>query len=218
MVLDLSHHNTVTDWNAIKAAGIVGVIHKATEGSSYVDPTYASRRTAARAAGLLWGAYHFLRPGDMVQQAEHFIDNAMVDDATLLAADHEDAGVSLDDLQTFLDEVTDNTGQDAAIYSGHVLKEQLGDDNTSLAEHRLWLAHYSSEPSWPGAWPAPWLWQYTDHDTCSGVSGNVDADSFDGSAEELQAEWTGEPVPQPTPEPAPPQTQTVTITITITMP
>ena len=39
--------------------GIVGVIHKATQGTTYVDETYASRRVEALACGLLWGAYHF---------------------------------------------------------------------------------------------------------------------------------------------------------------
>lgn len=28
-VLDLSHHNLITSWADVKAAGIVGIIHKA---------------------------------------------------------------------------------------------------------------------------------------------------------------------------------------------
>ena len=59
VVIDLSHFNNVTDFNAVKADGIVGVIHKATEGHGYTDPTYLSRRSQALAAGLWWGAYHF---------------------------------------------------------------------------------------------------------------------------------------------------------------
>jgi hypothetical protein len=30
LVVDLSHHNDVTDFGAVKAAGIAGIIHKAT--------------------------------------------------------------------------------------------------------------------------------------------------------------------------------------------
>jgi lysozyme len=221
MVLDLSHHNTVTDWHAIKDAGIVGVIHKATEGSSYVDDQYASRREAARKAGLLWGAYHFLRPGDMDAQAEHFVVQAVDDEDVLLAADHEDAGVSLDDLMVFLDEVLRLTGQRAAIYSGHVLKEQYDGATDAqvneLAKHRLWLAQYSSSPTWPPAWDAPWLWQYTDSESCPGVSGNVDGDSFDGDVIELHASWTGDDAQPPAPSPKP-ERKTIVIRIAITLP
>lgn len=39
-VVDLSHHNRVEDFNAVKADGIVGVIHKATQGFRYTDPKY----------------------------------------------------------------------------------------------------------------------------------------------------------------------------------
>src|SRR5215471_12132865 len=85
LVIDLSHWNTVKDFAAVKAAGIVGVIHKCTEGDGYADPTYDNRADAARAAGLLWGAYHFLRPGDMAAQARYFVAHAD-DTATLLAA------------------------------------------------------------------------------------------------------------------------------------
>ena len=38
-VIDLSHHNTVTSFQDAKAAGILGVIHKATEGTIFVDAT-----------------------------------------------------------------------------------------------------------------------------------------------------------------------------------
>ncbi|MDQ3746468.1 MAG: glycoside hydrolase family 25 protein, partial [Acidobacteriota bacterium] len=51
VVIDLSHHNTVTSFQQVKDAGILGVIHKATEGTSFVDPRYTERRTAALAVG-----------------------------------------------------------------------------------------------------------------------------------------------------------------------
>jgi Glycosyl hydrolases family 25 len=51
MVVDLSHHNDVADFGAVKAAGIAGVIHKATEGVSFTDKLYGGRR----AYGGPWG-------------------------------------------------------------------------------------------------------------------------------------------------------------------
>jgi hypothetical protein len=58
-VVDLSHYQTPVDFSRIKAAGIVGVIHKASQRTSYPDPSYAIRMPQAINAGLLWGAYHF---------------------------------------------------------------------------------------------------------------------------------------------------------------
>lgn len=62
-VVDLSHWNTVTSFAEMKAGGIIGVIHKATEDTGYLDNTYHDREAEARAAGLGWAAYHFLKPG-----------------------------------------------------------------------------------------------------------------------------------------------------------
>src|SRR5579859_2632907 len=59
-VIDISHLSYVTDFNLMRRhSGILGVIHKASEGGDWVDPTYGERRPQAEAAGLLWGAYHF---------------------------------------------------------------------------------------------------------------------------------------------------------------
>ena len=55
VVIDLSHHNNNVDFAKVVAAGVLGVIHKATQGTTTVDPLYAQRRGEALAAGLLWG-------------------------------------------------------------------------------------------------------------------------------------------------------------------
>lgn len=59
---DLSHHNPNPDFRKAKSAGLEWVIHKATEGSTWTDSTYAARRRAAYEAGLTFGSYHFARP------------------------------------------------------------------------------------------------------------------------------------------------------------
>lgn len=210
-VVDISHWQDCVDFEAMAEGGVVGVIHKATESTAYVDADYAPRRPQAEAAGLLWGAYHFLRPGDMIAQARHFV--AFAGDVDLYAADHEDPGVSLDDLKTFLREVEALTGTKPIIYSGHVIKEQVDGCDPDLAPYRLWLAHYDESPSWPkDTWPDWWLWQHTDTGKCPGITGNVDCNRYDGSAEDLEAEWR-EPS---TSAPAPVRKGPITITITIT--
>jgi lysozyme len=89
LVVDLSHHNDVADFGAVKAAGIAGIIHKATESIGFTDKLYADRRGRALGVGLLWGAYHFLRPGSIAAQVDFFLKVATPDNTTLLALDHE---------------------------------------------------------------------------------------------------------------------------------
>src|SRR5256886_15585734 len=65
-------------WPAVAASGVRFAYVKATEGLSYTNPYFASDNSAAKAAGLLVGAYVFARPdlGNPVGQADYFIDRA----------------------------------------------------------------------------------------------------------------------------------------------
>src|SRR5438270_1243479 len=46
LVIDIYYGDPVQDFDAVKAFGIVGVIHKATEGTAFDDKLYADRRKA----------------------------------------------------------------------------------------------------------------------------------------------------------------------------
>jgi lysozyme len=191
-VIDIYHGDHVLSFEDIYNAGIRGVIHKATEGRTLSDSAYASRRLEALDAGMLWGAYHFLRPGDMKGQARRFVDTAQPTEATLLAADHEDPKVRLSDLLDFLVEVAAETGGvEAVIYSGFLIKEQLAGNSKMILPYRLWLAQYSATPKWPSIWQKPFLWQYTEAGSVPGIKGHVDLNSFDGSDDDLMKQWSG---------------------------
>ena len=58
-MIDISQGVTVTDFRLVRRSNILGVIHKASEGSDYADGACAARRPEAEAAGLLWGTYHY---------------------------------------------------------------------------------------------------------------------------------------------------------------
>ena len=157
-VVDLSHWDEVDSFEDSEDEGVVGIIHKATGSNNYFDPTYNQRKKDALAAGLLWGAYHFLRPGNMKDQAQYFVSK-VGKNLDLYAADHEDEGVSLDDLKTFLREVKRLTGKSPIVYSGHVLKGQLGD--SAILNCRSIDSGWRNTlgtPSWPKAtFPRWWL-------------------------------------------------------------
>src|SRR5205823_14978271 len=89
VVIDLSHHNTVTSFHEAQAAAILGVIHKATEGSSFVDASYNERRARALSIGLFWGAYHFGVRGNVRAQADHFLEITNPGPTDLLVLDFE---------------------------------------------------------------------------------------------------------------------------------
>jgi len=98
--IDLSHWQTIPQSLVpAREAGILGVIHKMTEGSGYVDDKADNRYYLAQEAGLLWGLYHFVQPGDMAQQVDHFLHSAAPysDENTLFVLDWEVSSVSLDD-------------------------------------------------------------------------------------------------------------------------
>ena len=104
-VLDLSHYNKVKSFQLMKAAGIVGVILKATEGTGMVDITYPGYFAAARSAGLQVGAYHFNTGENVEEQVHHFLTTVKPDDKTLLALDFEDTKyqMSLEQAKEFLE-------------------------------------------------------------------------------------------------------------------
>jgi lysozyme len=211
IVVDLSHWNPTPDWAKLKAGGTIGCVHKATEGTGNVDATLFTRAKNALAVGLKWSTYHFLRPGSMSAQMEHYIGTIDPVEGERICLDHEDPGVSLNDLVSCVEAIkTNRPDLQITIYSGHVIKDQLGAGyNEVLAKNTsLWIAQYTSAaaPSWPKAtWPQWSLWQYTDKAQVEGISAPVDGDRFNGSAEQCIA-WFGPasevPAPVP-PEPTP---------------
>lgn len=193
MVLDISHHNTIPqDFELAKKFGIRGIIHKATEATGFKDKKYNARRALAKEAGLLWGAYHFFRPGSVVDQVDFFLDVAEPDGNTLLALDHEDDRVPVANVKKFLTLLQEKSGRSPVLYTGHVLKEQLHNvTDLQLGKYRLWHAQYGKSFVVNKSWKAPWLWQFTEKGDVPGVGGNVDVNSYADTADHLAIEWAG---------------------------
>lgn len=193
LVIDLSHYQPNPDFGAVKGSGVLGCIHKYSEGTTMKDATYIDRRVAAKSAGLLWGRYQFGHPGNIEAQVANFLDGWQPDE--LLALDWEGTpatAMSIDDVIEFQARVLAITGQKITIYSGNAAKEAMGVTPVpALNSCRLWLAQYGSTPVCPPGWSKPWLWQWTSHGSVPGITSNVDLDSFDGTEDELKASWTG---------------------------
>ena len=198
---DLVYTDEEHDFEAAYAAGIRGIIHKATEGANDIDRRYHMRETAARAAGMLWGAYHFMRPGDPVQQAHAFLAQVRYDKPTVLVLDHEAEGVGMSAALQWLNAVRSITKQTPWLYSGFLIREQEARTYMPVfAEFPLWLAQYGPVAKVPLPWKRYMLWQFTgdgvgpEPHAIPGIAHkNADISHFDGTDDELKAAWLGEP-------------------------
>jgi GH25 family lysozyme M1 (1,4-beta-N-acetylmuramidase) len=203
LVVDLSHGDGLVSFADAKAAGLAGVIHKATTGATGRDDAYRDRRSAAVDAGLLWGAYHWGTAAPIADQVQNFMDWAQPDASTLVALDFEPTignQMTLDGARAFCEQILTALGRRAVIYSGDTLKSALGNTvDPFFSGHRLWLAQYGATPTVQKSWGGFWLWQYTDGALGPGLKsvpglagdaqGRLDCDYFEGDAAALAGQW-----------------------------
>ena len=194
----------LADFTKAYAAGYRGVLHKATEGVTFVDPLYKSRRAKAIAAGLKWGAYHFMRPGDVGDQVSFFLKavgpSALVP-ATRYALDYEDDRLALWQAIQWLELIRIATNQTPWIYGGGVIKDQVarGAPSPALAQYPLWLAEYSQGDAIPRPWTKFVLWQRSgdgegpNPHQIPGIGAKEDVSWFDGSDADLALAWNTTP-------------------------
>lgn len=201
-VIDISHYNTV-DWSALPVGGADGlgaVYMKATEGCTYKDPTMPAEVAGATGRGLQYGFYHYFYPYSdqnlVAQEANSFYNAIKSYGYTCLPVLDVEETKSLPDativqsIHTFLNTFRNLSGLDMMIYaSPSFINEHFQNDST-LAQYRLWLANYGGSYIYPetphtaGAvsfssvniWKTWDMWQYTEQLTIDGVDGEVDGD------------------------------------------
>jgi len=207
-IADISHHTDVHDFHATANAGVWGIICKCTQGTSYIDKKYPLFRKQVLDAGMLWGAYHFNSGSNPETQVDFFIKHAQPDATTLMALDfeHNDASSSAsnmtpDQMVRFLHYAENKLGRKLIIYSGNYLKEGIkrlnATDRTYVCQHKLWLAQYGSHANPPIGFMKYFMWQYTGDGLgphphfVPGIheGSGLDLNVYDGTREELTAEW-----------------------------
>lgn len=161
-VIDLSHNNakftTLAEFEALKTAGITDVIHKATQGVSFVDPSYQSRMQFTLQAGLRWSAYHFCTNDPIEKQQEFFILNACpFDGLRWYALDAEmNRGTTIDPTQAAAFAVSlDKLIASQMSALGPTERQCLRYGNASVLEYKqsgwhdgpMWWAKYGPEPT-----------------------------------------------------------------------
>lgn len=181
LILDLSSHQRSAriDWAAVRAGGVAGVYLRAYEGKD-ADLTFHLWRQAALDAGLLVGAYHYLRarhPGRWQGEQLLVALGELGPGELPPALDLEDLdGQSAPEVQAcalgWIDVVRRAIGRDPVVYTGpgFFLGPFRGASVSEFARCPLWLADYRSKPQVPAPWQSAHLWQYTDQQPVAGIT------------------------------------------------
>lgn len=192
-IVDLSHWNAAPDFARAYSKGVLGVIHKATQGTRGVDPTYAVNRQKALDAGLWWGAYHFASAEKVSDQVEHFLSVAKPGTDTLLALDWE-PNVQQGQLTPMQAAGFCNTLHPfrPLVYTPQSwTRKLLLSWFTEVPP--LWVARYNARVGPVSPWPRWTLWQYTDgafgHPPAIPGLGHCDRSRFNGSLQGLKRLW-----------------------------
>jgi GH25 family lysozyme M1 (1,4-beta-N-acetylmuramidase) len=197
--IDVSNHQGSINWASIAAAGTDFAYAKATEGLTYVDPTFVANNSGAKANGVYIGAYHFGRPdsGSPAAQADHFLASARYvrDGRTLPPMLDIESGTTVGlancyGLSTsamvswisgFVNEVRAKTGSPTMIYTGAGFWNPCTASSSAFRSNFLFVANWSSAPTpLPGGWSGWTLWQYADSGSLPG-----DQDVFNGTLAQL---------------------------------
>ncbi len=196
-IIDVSHHNGDVDFDALRRAGVLAVIAKATQGTRFVDPRYAGYRKAATQLGLLWGAYHFGTCEPVADQLDHFLATADLRTADLACLDFEEntsaaasmtAEQALQFVQGFKSRMPSRGYP--VLYGGAWLKQLLnGKPYPGLSNCPLWLAQYGPHAELPPGWSAYKLWQHVEGRAGGTGLDRFDSSLFDGTQAQLRAEW-----------------------------
>ena len=208
--IDISH------WQAglnIASTGAEFVICKATQGTTFVDPSCDTHYQAAKRLGLKLGVYHYASGGDPFAEADFFVRNikGYIGEAILIldweknqnGRYHEHASWCL----RFLNHVKELTGVKPLVYMSASVIKAADWSSVVAGDYGLWVAGYpDNRDSWDipnfiwnvSPWPFYAIWQYTSS------GGRLDRDVFMGD----RAAWdkyaarngsTTTPAPAPAP-------------------
>jgi GH25 family lysozyme M1 (1,4-beta-N-acetylmuramidase) len=187
--IDVASYQGYPNWTSVRNSGKTFAFTKATEGTSYVNPYFATNWARMKSAGLIRGAYHFGRPSvDPVASANKFCDVVQPTSGDLQmtldieTTDSKSPSQVRSWIVAFTNQIVARTGRPGIIYTGfYFWRDSAG--NGSNLNCPLWLAAYVSDPTpyVPAAWSTWSFWQYTDAGSVPGVSGNVDRDAWNGT-------------------------------------
>ena len=174
---------------------------KATEGTSYINPHFREDVINTINNKKPVGFYHYARPTsdieDAKEQARLFVKVTGMDQGVKgfdpVLDIEEDEGLAPTDIinwvESYVDEIKKLTDRDTIIYTYPGFWRQNMNNTTKFSNLPLWIADYNGKAtpsSLPGGWKDWLFWQYTSEEVVDGSEKPVDANIFNGNAEELE--------------------------------
>ncbi|MBA3458043.1 MAG: hypothetical protein H0T42_33480 [Deltaproteobacteria bacterium] len=199
--IDVSYHQGVINWNAVKAGGIEFAFIRVSDGANFRDPKFATNWAAAKSAGVIRGVYQFFRPTQNIQTQATILINAVggtyqPGDLAPVIDVEADGGLApatvASRVKQLFDLVKAGTGIAPIIYTGkYFWRDEVGGSRT-FSDSPLWIAQYTNQcPDLPSPWTRWTFWQHTDRGRISGINANVDLNKFNGTLAQLQALASG---------------------------
>ena len=192
--VDVSHFQGNVDFAKLKSSGQSFVSIKATQGTHYSGASYYTENIdKARKSGLASGGYHFYSGTlDGTAQANYFLEITKPQKGDLLPMlDLEvDGGASADQVASgalaWVNTVEKAIGRKPFLYTTASFFAKIGNP-AGFENCPLWVAEYGvTKPKLPAPWTLYTIWQHSQSGTVSGITGDVDMDSFNGSAATLE--------------------------------
>lgn len=209
---DVSHYQPNFDHARARREGFDFAILKATEGSSFVDSRFRRHLDAARAAGMIVAAYHYVRgSASAAAQADHIERNVPRDVPIIL--DVEDGGGRIELTRDLNARLNAKGYRTPLLYLPEWYWKQIGSPNLRGLPP-LWYSRYPNNNGGTatGIYAANRAWldakfggygglpvevlQFTSSATIAGNT-PTDANAFRGSREQLAALFGGAPAPAP---------------------
>ena len=191
--IDVSTHQGLIDWQAVKGAGVEFAIIRAgyrgtTQGLLYEDELFRANLDGAKEAGLLVGVYFFSQAANEEEAAEEaefvcgLLDGAKLD--LPIYYDWEEvsgqsripgaAEIPMTECAVAFCEAIKAQGYEAGVY----FNQTYGYDHLdllALQDYSLWLAEYGNTPTFDYHFHCL---QYTDSGVVDGIETEVDLNVF----------------------------------------
>ncbi len=189
--IDVSHYQSLVNWDTVAAQDIAFAFVKATEGLTIRDSMFCQNWSEMQRVGIKRGAYHFYHPSLSAEmQARNFMQSVEL---------------GLGDLPPVLDvEVVEGVSKVALLASMRhwlylieikynvkpIIYTNLVFYNKYLAGHfkdyPLWIARYGRRQPTLACGREWSLWQYGSAGRLRGIKGNVDFNVFKGDMFQLE--------------------------------
>ena len=188
--IDVSMHTGLINWDIIKRQGVDFAYIKSTEGADYLDPRYLYNVKEAKSAGLPVGAYHFFRfHRTGREQADNFlsqVDVRYLDLPPVVDVEEwgqynfsKNASFVSAEVQSFINHIESRTNRRVVIYADkNSFKKYI---EGRFQHNPIWICSIGKAPQISQKWT---LWQKSQRGKCSGASGLIDINLFNGDSKE----------------------------------